>query len=270
MLRQIYYWLPPSWRYWARQIVYWPIDLCSSDTSMPPQRLIYTGRGDFVKQGAQWLSFFRHEASLQPSDEVLDIGSGIGRIALPLTSYLQAGYHGFDAVKQGIDWCQKNISSKYPHFQFTHIDLANDLYKAKGIDASKFVFPYATDSFNFICAISVYTHMLPAELENYIQNCILVSKPNAKMVFTFFVLNAKSMEQMYASETIFKFVHFPDSYYALMNNRVKSANVAYQEEYLDSLFTKNGLTIVKKVEGHWSSGIKSDDLAFQDIWIIQK
>ena len=56
---------------------------------------------------------------------VLDIGCGVGRIAIPLTGYLGGGgqYDGFDVVPGGIAWCEKNISIPFPHFRFELADI---------------------------------------------------------------------------------------------------------------------------------------------------
>ena len=44
---------------------------------------------------------------LKPEHRVLDIGSGIGRVAIPLTEYLneKGSYEGFDVVELGVNWC---------------------------------------------------------------------------------------------------------------------------------------------------------------------
>ncbi|MBK6391468.1 MAG: class I SAM-dependent methyltransferase [Saprospiraceae bacterium] len=79
----------------------------------------------------------------------------------------------------------KNITSRNTNFGFQYIDLYNDLYKAKGRSAASFEFPFTQESFDFICAISVFTHMLPDEVENYVRQIALVLKPQGKAVMTF-------------------------------------------------------------------------------------
>lgn len=43
----------------------------------------------------------------------MDIGSGIGRTAVPLTKFLNpdARYEGFDVVKKGVKWCNAKIKT---------------------------------------------------------------------------------------------------------------------------------------------------------------
>ena len=90
MFRKLYYLLPVTLRYTARKIFYYPIDLLKKRSELvPPSGLIYTGGGDFEKQGKDWLLFFKRYGNLNENSNVLDIGSGIGRIAIPLVDFLK-------------------------------------------------------------------------------------------------------------------------------------------------------------------------------------
>lgn len=271
MFRKLFYLLPPSLRHSLRWVIYLPIDIFSSKKEWsPPARLIYTGRGDFIKQGKEWLDFFVNHTGLKSSDHVLDIGSGIGRIALPLTHFLKSKYDGFDAVKTGVDWCTKNISTKYPHFRFQYFPLYNDLYNQSALKADQFVFPYSADEFDFACAISVFTHMLPEEVENYFKQMARVLKSGSTAVCTFFVLTQESLEYMNLQKGTFKFMITKNKEYALMDKKVKSANVAYYENYLEKLISDHSFDFVTKIPGHWCGREKKLNLAFQDIWVIRR
>ena len=124
-----------------------------------------------------FLQDFISKKLITPDSSVLDIGSGIGRIAIPLTSFLEKGlYEGFDIMKPGIRWCQRNISTRFPHFKFIQVSLANDLYRNSGDAAAKFVFPSANDQFDLAIATSVFTHMLPEEVIQYVEEIHRVLK----------------------------------------------------------------------------------------------
>lgn len=269
MWRRLYYLLPAGWRYWVRYIFYLPADLIAKKKQqfLPPQRLIYTGRGDFIKQGQEWLNLFIEEGGLLPTHTVLDIGSGIGRIALPMMDYLKGEYQGFDAVKTGVDWCQKHISSRKPNFRFEYIELHNDLYNSKGIRASEFVFPYQNQAFDFVCAISVFTHLQPNETENYIRQIKRVMKPGGRAVLTFFLLDTDTLGLMENNPGGLRFKHhYPN--YSLLNHKVRAANVAYQRSYIYSLLETSGFKISKEIKGSWCGREKTHYLDFQDILLI--
>ena len=76
---------------------------------------------------------FTKIGGLKPNHRVLDIGSGIGRMAIPLTEHLTSGsYEGFDIVPTGINWCKENIEKRFPNFKFTLTSISNDLYTESG------------------------------------------------------------------------------------------------------------------------------------------
>lgn len=250
--------------------MYLPADLLRKKQNdlLPPKRLIYTGGGDFLKIGEQWVDFLREHAGLDENSSVLDIGSGIGRIAIPMTRFLRGPYEGFDAVKQGVDWCQGHITKKFPHFHFTYIDLFNDLYKSKGINAANFTFPYEEERFDLACSISVFTHMLPGEVENYLRETHRVLKNGGYLVATFFILDEDSRRRM----VDYGGLDFRHSFghYALLDKKVKSANVAFDRRYLLQTVEQAGFVLEKEVAGHWCGREKVQAMRFQDILVLRK
>ena len=59
--------------------------------------------------------------------QVLDIGCGLGRMAIPLTQYLQApqgSYHGVDLVASALAWNTDAITSVYKNFTLSLIHIS--------------------------------------------------------------------------------------------------------------------------------------------------
>lgn len=275
MLRKFFYALPPSFRFAARRLYYLPLDLWETFTGArdgltPPRGLIYTGSGDFRVQGEKMLRFFVEKGGLQPNHTVLDVGSGIGRMAIPMTGYLNKDgrYEGFDAVQLGVRWCQKNISSRFPNFHFQYIPLDNDLYRADGINAAQFQFPYPDQYFDFAIVISVFTHMLPAQVENYLQEIARVLKPGGTCVATFFLLNEDSKKRMTANPA-FTFP-YGRGHFRLMDERVQSANVAFEEAYLHQQIQAARLKVKQTFYGYWCGRTKAQQEDFQAVIILAK
>jgi SAM-dependent methyltransferase len=269
MFRKIYYSLSPAWRLRVRRLVFAPLDwLPGRHPLAPPRGMIYTGSGDFIQQGKDMVALFRAHSQLHESSRVLDIGSGIGRMAVGLTSFLKGPYRGFDAVAQGVSWCQTKISPKFPHFEFTYVDLLNDLYKSTGDTATTFVFPYAAEQFDFACSISVFTHMVPAETERYLHESARVLAPGGELFATFFVY--ETVDRLAANPN-FKFPYIFD-HYALMDEKVVSANVAYQADWLRDVLAAAELKVIKILPGWWSDVDASErpGARFQDIWVVGK
>lgn len=272
IIRKIYYALPVSLRYAVRKIIYLPIDLLEKRNPMtPPKGLIFTGSGDFVKTGKQFFEHFQKHCNITPDSSILDIGCGIGRMAIPFTDYLspKGRYEGFDIVKVGIDWCTNNISSRFPNFNFKLIPLRNDLYLLDtDKKASDLLFPYENESFDFVFLTSVFTHMLPIDVENYISEIQRVLRKDKLCFATFFIIDDEGKETIKPKGQ----KQFPYDFgnYFLMDKNVKEANVAYKKRYISELLKKNNLEIAQFIQGNWSGtqdGILNEH---QDVVIFKK
>ena len=117
-----------------RKLWYWPGDIVDAvtgrrDPLTPPRHLtfLYGFDPEFRVLGDQFLHHFIHLGGLQPDHRVLDIGCGIGRIALALTKYLSSSgvYRGFDLIPEGVRWCCRQITPRYPNFEFEVADIRN-------------------------------------------------------------------------------------------------------------------------------------------------
>jgi SAM-dependent methyltransferase len=275
MLRNIYYLLSPAQRLVARRLAFLPVDFFEKITGrrkgeIPPRGMIYTGTGDFLLAGKLFLEVFKTYGNLKPNHRVLDVGSGIGRMAIPLTGFLndQGSYEGFDIVPAGVNWCTKRISSKYANFNFRLVHLKNDLYSDTGENASDFRFPYADEEFDFVFLISVFTHMLPEEVENYMKEIGRVLKKGGHCLSTFFVFGEEK-EAESNPKFAFKLDH---GHYRLMHHKVESANVAFQYEYINTVLAHpHNMKVVHFLPGYWDCQTrKNERMDFQDIVVFRK
>jgi hypothetical protein len=124
-------------------------DMTGRDGLMPPRRMIFVGYGDFRKTGEAFSRLFREHGGLESQDRVLDMGSGIGRMAIPLTSFLagKGTYDGLEIVRSGVDWCRENITPRHARFRFHWADVYNFAYNPDGrIKASQYRFPSRTQA----------------------------------------------------------------------------------------------------------------------------
>ncbi len=272
LIRKLFYALPVNLRYTARRVLYLPSDLFRNRKDLvPPKGMIYTGRGDYKKGGEGTFVHFRQYGDINPKSRILDIGSGIGRMAVPFTTFLDKDgeYKGFDIVKHGVDWCAKNITSRFPNFQFKHIALRNDLYNL-GTDekASKLTFPYPDNYFDFVFLTSVFTHMLPEDMEHYINEIKRVLKSGKKCFATFFILDEQSSESMLTAGSKSFMHHYGN--YSLMDKNVREANVAYQKDYIFDVLNTEKLEITEFFRGYWSGLTPGALNEHQDVIIFKK
>lgn len=128
---------------------------------------------------------------------MLDIGSGLGRKTLGLVDFLAAEgrYVGMDIVRDGIDWCNKVISPKHPNFVFLHVNVYNAMFNRRAtVKAVDYRFPFSNSSFDLITAWSVFTHMLPRDIENYMLEAGRMLKPEGWCIFSFFIMTEKAID----------------------------------------------------------------------------
>ncbi len=180
-----------------RQVRHGPMDLARRRREgplSPPRRIADVGSGDFGQIGHEFLGFFTELGGLRPEHRVLDVGCGIGRMALPLVEYLEGGsYAGFDNGRGMVRWCQRAISSRHPEFQFEWAPVHNGRYNPFGVvEATDYRFPYEDDSFDFAFATSVFTHLRVAAARRYIDEIARVLRPGGSCLLTFFLLTPEA------------------------------------------------------------------------------
>lgn len=242
------------------------------DPLTPPRSLIFIGSGDFKQIGNEFKKYFIELGGLQPNHRVLDIGCGIGRMAVPLTGYLtkEGGYWGFDIVKKGIDWCQAHITKEFDNFHFQHVNIYNKYYNKKGtIVARQFKFPYEESFFDFAFLTSVFTHMQADELENYIQEISRVLKPGGRAMLTFFLLNPEAKQSMKIGKSHVNFQYEVDEHSKTTNPQIPEDAIAYEEAFVLSLINKHNLHVDPPIQyGAWSG--REKNLTYQDVILVRK
>jgi len=275
-LRGLFYAFGPRARRVVRRLAFAPVDAWTllrhggrpryNGIPLPLPGEIFTGGGDFLENGLLFKQHFQTLGHLKPHESVLDIGSGLGRMAIPLTDFLQAPaeYHGFDVVASAVEDCQQRIHSRFPHFHFRHVSLANDLYTLEGGSADTFTFPYTDDRFDFAWATSVFTHMERAEVQNYLREARRVLKPGGRFLATFFLTDEEALTSAKGGAYEFHVQRGEDWY---MSADVKGANVGFTPENVQQWAVEAGWSEAHIHVGRWSgrSGATTD---FQDIVVF--
>lgn len=193
-------------------------------------------------------------AKLLPWHRFLDVGCGCGKLARPLTTFLnsEGGYDGIDITREVINWCKERYQN-YPNFRFHFADLYNERYNPGGaFNAANYKFPFPNNEFDIVFVGSVFTHMVSEDIDNYIAEIARVMKLGGVCLATYFVLDAVSRENVAAGLTSPKFAYeFKSQTCRVDNPHVPEAAIAYDHRFLRDLYGKHGLIIERIVHGEW-------------------
>jgi SAM-dependent methyltransferase len=239
---------------------------------VPPPELMTCGDGDYRAIGAEFLGHFVRRAALEPTDRVLDLGCGIGRMAVPLTQYLDetARYEGIDVDAAAIEWCARSITPVYPCFAFRHLDVAHPLYNSAGTLAAEAVeLPFPAASFDVVLLVSVLTHLDHAALRRYAAEVARVLAPGGRCFATAFLLNGPARAGIATGAARPAFPDRPEAAVLHANPEAPLAAVAYDEDALLAAFLAGGLRRRRPAAyGTWSG--RKGGVSFQDICVFER
>jgi len=230
-----------------------------SDPLVPPRRLSRVSAGDFLAVGEEVLRQLKVLGGLSADADVLDVGSGSGRVAIPLTSYLDGGsYAGFDVGADVIAWCQQAITPRFPAFRFTTIDIANTHYNRDGaVEPGRARFPYDDATFDFALATSLFTHMMPSGFANYAIEIVRTMRPGGRLFATFFLLDDEVVDRQQRGATRIDLRHelFEAGTgigYRALSRRNPEAAVGLDEVFVTGTLAEAGLNVEAVHRGSWS------------------
>lgn len=247
-----------------------------ADPLVPPRRRHFVGHAesDFAATGDEFLGHFTRLGGLTPADRVLDIGSGIGRMARPLAGFLdpRAGgsYAGFDVNRDGIAWCRERYAG-HPHFAFDVADLRNSVYNPAGTQAARdFTFPYGDGSFDFALATSVFTHLLEHEADRYLAEAARTLAPGGRLFATWFLLDDGSRAAIAAGRAALPFKG-AEGRTAVVDEAAPEEAIAFDRGWLAQALERHGLGPAAIHEGSWRGPAGGPPApTYQDIVVTTK
>jgi ubiquinone/menaquinone biosynthesis C-methylase UbiE len=224
-----------------------------------------------VREGRGLIMHVIDLCELQRDQAVLEIGCGGGGPALHLTGYLSEGgrYEGLDIMSGKIEKCQRVITAKHPNFHFQVADVYNRNYNPDGkYKASEYQFPFDDESIDVAFLGSVFTHMLPSDVENYLCQISRVLKKGGRCLITYFLINDEAQVHIEAGLAGKTFAHHYENYRA-EDPDVHERAVGLPEDFVRALYEKCGLRIIEPIRyGYWCG--RQQFLSRQDIIVAMK
>ena len=246
---------------------------------VPPRELMAFEGIDVLEEwfrwGEEWSVLLRALAGLEASSSVLEIGSGLGRIAFPLRYVITSGsYEGFEIVRQKVDFLQRVFTPKHPTFRFTWADVHNTHYNPEGSTAANtYRFPYGDDSFDVVFAASVFTHMSPENVAHYFAEAARVLRPSGRCLFSFFLLDnfgtgEKRPDPFARSDFDFVEHATDEAGFGTVHADDPERMTAYRLSLLERLGGQAGLELVRPpYPGYWS-GVTPAWIGTQDLVLL--
>jgi ubiquinone/menaquinone biosynthesis C-methylase UbiE len=163
------------------------------DQPLPPPRMRYGTTGtysiaQFYALGAQTAALIHQLGNLKSNSIVLEVGTGAGRIALPLWWYLGEGgkFYGIDVNKKVVEHMQRVYGNA--RREFLYMDVYSERYNPAGkAGIREYQFEFTDALFDVIYLSSVFTHMRLPAITHYLQEFRRLLKPGGRVVFSAFL-----------------------------------------------------------------------------------
>lgn len=169
---------------------------------------------------------------LESFEKILDFGCGCGRTLIHLASLApNAKFYGTDIDKQAIDWCQKSL-------KFGTFSVSREIPPLQ----------YPADMFDFIFAISVFTHLNEDYQFRWLEELKRIAQPGAILLVT--VDSSFVGEKDFVFEQSYERGLFPAWY----------QNTSHSQEYVFSHFSS-----FFEVIGYFPRGMNNH----QDVVMLQ-
>lgn len=227
----------------------------------------FNGR-KFEELGGKLVEELTARAGLNHDSRILEIGCGCGRFAFAMASKVDDGaYTGVDIDGPSIEAAQNNAFLSRKKFTFRHLDVHNTEYNPEGkTPASQYRFDFPDGSFDVIFLVSVFTHMLPEDVRNYIKEISRLLAPGGHLMFTTFVMDAGT--QFDGNDFV-----YGTGPYRSSHAEMHEICIGYYLDFLDECFKETGLERVGEpvysTKGRQLDGVAKTDFD-QDLVTARK
>ena len=194
-----------------------------------------------------------------------DIGCGDGAVAVEFyENHPEINYTGLDINRTQLKQLEDRFSDT--NYDFIHTDIRNERYNPGGkIDPAKFSFPFPNNHFDLLILKSVFTHLRPDVVKNYLSEIQRILRSEGSAWTTWFVIT--SPEDQHCSK--FHFQYDFGKFHTRDRENPESA-IAYQQTDIRRMVSSQGLEIDRQILGYWRDSISPDVTARdnQDVLIL--
>jgi SAM-dependent methyltransferase len=197
---------------------------------------IVNGHINFIKTSSDcWLTFLSRNYCTSRS-HVVELGCGCGRVARVLKDlWFEGTYIGVDIDNEMLDYCRHNFPPERftfiqsPHKSTTYFVRTPYNMSSAGPD----LVIAEANSKDFVYSLSLYSHLLEAEVIEYLRESHRILRPGGVMYMTFFCIEHVKLGQRWT------FKHRHGNAY-VESERCPEAAVAYHEAFMTESATNCG------------------------------
>lgn len=240
---------------------------------IPRDLAILTGGGAETWEGisAAHTAAYARYAPVRAGHDVLEVGCGVGRDAIPLAPVLGDGgsYVGVDVSGPSIEWCQKNITPRHANFRFDHLNIRSEFYNPLGtLSATEISLPVASQSVDLIILQSVFTHMFEPDIMHFLREFRRALRTDGRVFASFFVLSKESIRLALSTPDVLTFRHSRPDGCRINDPDQPEAAVGYTPRALARMVRRSGFALDQPLHvGSWCGRQGVDD--GQDIAILK-
>jgi len=229
--------------------------------------------GGFNGPGYEFVVYLRLLAGLRNGQSVWDLACGCGLLELALADLGWEGrVVGTDIHRPCIRWAQRRLGAELKQHTFEHMDVFNAAYWPAGrLTTAQWLEQFSGRDFDVVIAKSLFTHVLPDELDVYLRGIAPRIKPGGRAMLTFFLLDDEQARASASGRARMQFQPYAqDARCAVRTQVAPTAAVAYSRAYVLEQLRVAGFNTERCTihSGAWSG--RPDSLSFQDIVVIER
>ncbi len=211
-------------------------------------------------------------------NRILDVGCGTGILGISAEPFVgnNGKYVGIDVNKTFIDFCKKHY--KLDNHRFIHHNVRNCFYAVDQPERRE-KWPFESDSFDLVTALSVWTHLREEEALFYFKEIERVLKPGKKAIVTFFYLNREYYESLEIRQNEIGRYHMTNQQQWVFEKKAYDSQhwfhlwdipekaIAVDKQGMQMLVEHSNLELSNIYNGNWK---EIPGIYFQDVLIFQK
>jgi ubiquinone/menaquinone biosynthesis C-methylase UbiE len=229
-----------------------------TERTVPPKHLRvkvgpFSDAGLFQRTGDEMAAEIIDLCNIPPDASVLEVGCGCERLSCAFGEYLNSigSYEGFDVSADMIAWCQCHLQTRLPNSRFTWVDVHSPDQNPDGhIEGAAFTFPCSDGKFDAAVVSSVFTHIMPDEIERYVSELVRVLKPGGRCFISAFLFDEEAEAAVANKTTVFDF-RYPVGPCLTFDREHPEAGIASHKDWLLGLLDRFGFEVNTIRNGTW-------------------